>query len=88
MTEDSTEVRNRCHCGTTMRTTAGGAKYCENCDQVQPQQQYGMARRKTTKDIRYEMYWVRQEALYKDNTKQDEVGSTDPEEDEGGTTDG
>jgi len=40
-------------------TTPGGAKYCENCDVVQPQQMFAMTRQKTVQDVRFDMYWLR-----------------------------
>ena len=69
-----------CACGLPMLDNGRGAYFCDNCDQVQPQEsEFG--RRKTTQDIRYQMYWVREEEKYKDNT----VG-TPNNEPEGGTT--
>lgn len=73
-----TEERTRCRCGLPMTLTQGGAKVCENCDTVQSQEPFGIARRKTPQDIRFEMSWLRTiNKEYKDNTKKKkpEVGS-------------
>ena len=53
-----------------MSQTQGGGWFCENCDVVQPQEPFRLARRKTAQDIRFEMSWLRTiNKEYKDNTK-------------------
>lgn len=80
-----TEERVTCRCGLTMRTTPGGAKYCANCDTTQPQEAMGLTRRKTDRDIRFEMSWLStMNAEYTDNTKP-EVGNPNSEEGTGDT---
>lgn len=71
--------RVRCRCGLAMQLTAGGAQYCENCDGVQAQQVLGRPRLKTREDVRFEMYWVKEESKYEDNTKpnNEDEGDTD-----------
>jgi len=59
----------KCRCGTRMIPNAFGAMICENCDQCQPQESFGIERRKTKQDIRYDMHWLRvMNTEYKDNT--------------------
>lgn len=85
MTE--TQERTTCRRGLTMRVTEGGARYCINCDSTQPQESLGMSRRKTDRDVRFDMSWLStMNAEYKDNTNP-EVGNPNPEE-ETGETDG
>ena len=67
-----------CACGSNMNDNGWGVFYCENCDYPQPQQYMAMERRKTKEDIRFEMFWVRQEEEYKDNTVED-VGNPNKE---------
>lgn len=65
----------RCKCGMNMMRSVGGALFCANCDQVQPQEPHRIKRRKTPNDIRFDMAWlmiIKEE--YKDNTTT-EVGS-------------
>lgn len=70
----------KCACGLNMQDNGRGAMYCDNCDSVQPQEAVGMARRKTQQDIRFDMYWLREEEKYENN-----VGTPNTEP-EGGTT--
>ena len=64
----ATSEQVKCRCGTRMIPTSSGILICENCDQVQPQQPYGIAREKTKQDVRYAMYWLAvEDAEYKDN---------------------
>lgn len=79
-----TAERTKCRCGLSMMTTAGGGKYCTNCDETQPQEAWGMERRKTQQDVRFEMYWLRtEEREYTDNRKnKPEVGTPNPDEPE------
>lgn len=43
---------------------------CENCDSVQPQEPFSLARAKTRYDIRYDMYWLQvMNTEYQDNTR-------------------
>ena len=84
---DQTE-KQKCRCGMSMFTTDGGARLCENCDVVQSQEPFGIARRKTPQDIRFEMSWLRTiNKEYKDNTKKKgpEVGSPNSADNEGET---
>jgi hypothetical protein len=92
------ETRTKCRCGLPMQPTQGGGRRCENCDTVQSQEPFGIARRKTAQDIRFEMSWLRTiNKEYKDNTKKKkpEVGTTNsptgevesPPENEGETHD-
>ncbi len=53
------EERTKCRCGLPMLTTEGGAKFCENCDWVQPKQFFGLERDKTVQDVRFDMSWLR-----------------------------
>ena len=89
-----TEERTKCRCGLPRSTTTGGARFCPNCDTVQSQEPFGIARRKTPQDIRFEMSWLRTiNKEYKDNTKKTDVGNPnnhegeegDPPENEGET---
>lgn len=74
------EERVKCRCGLPMTATQGGGRLCENCDTVQSQEPFRIARRKTPQDIRFEMSWLRTITKeYKDNTKKKkkpDVGST------------
>ncbi len=73
----------KCRCGLQMQQTAGGAYVCRNCDQCQPQEQFGMARNKTKNDVRFETYWIQFISKnFVDNTKP-EVGNPNPDETEG-----
>lgn len=52
--------RTKCHCGTGMLLTASGkGQVCPNCDVLQMQESFSLARRKTAEDIRFNMYWLR-----------------------------
>lgn len=66
-----------CQCGAQMQPTLGNGLYCENCDQTQPQERFGMDRRTTLQDVRYNMYWAAQESEYQDHRKPD-VRKRDP----------
>jgi len=66
-----------------MMMTERGAWYCENCDFLQAHEPFGMARRKTQYDIRFDMSWLRTiNQEYKDNTTPPAVGTTNPADEE------
>lgn len=76
----ATGERVKCLCGKAMLTTAGGGRYCENCDVPQPQESAGFERRRTVWDIRFDAEWVQiWNREYKDNT---DVGTPNSEEQE------
>lgn len=76
----ATDEQVKCRCGLGMTVLSGGARFCQNCDTVQPQEAFGYSRRKTTQDVRFEMSWLRTiSEEYVDNT-QPEVGTTNPDD--------
>lgn len=52
--------RIKCHCGLTMLTAPGGARFCENCDRVQIKESIGLQRARTPEDVRFDLYWMNQ----------------------------
>jgi hypothetical protein len=79
MSAEATDERVKCRCGLTMLVSTRGARYCENCDTVQPHEPYGYERRKTREDIRFDMSWLQTiNREYTDNTHK-EVGTANTE---------
>ena len=89
MSSSGTSEAVKCRCGSRMMPTATGrGVVCPNCDQCQPQEAFGISRRITSRDIKYDMYWLQViNNEYEDNTEPEvtapEVGEEPPAETEG-----